>query len=423
MSRLPAVLGILAFLAAGALAAQGTTRVAERTDAVRVYLDCDERGCDREYLIEEVGFVNWMRDRADADVHLLVSTIPTGGGGTAYNVAFIGENRFAGVRDSLRYDSVPNEATDATRSGLARVIKLGLVRFVAGTSAARDLVVSYTKPAGGAKAVIRDPWNSWTYEVSADAFGNGEQSYGSLRVFSNLEANRVTEQWKAQVQLNNSYSASRYELTDGTFHNYQRSSVLTVGAGKSIGDHWGAAGFSTVGRSDFQNQRLSVFAAPALEYNIFPYSQANRRQLTILYLIGPRHFRYRDTTLYERTEESLVFQQLLVGLRAKQRWGSSNISLSASNYPTAPDFYKLSANGHVELQLVKGLSMRVGGYAARVNDQLYLQKGNLTDEERLVRQRSLATNYEYRFGAGVSYKFGSIYNTVVNPRFRTLGDG
>jgi hypothetical protein len=72
--------------------------------------------------------------------------------------------------------------------------------------------------------------------------------------------------------------------------------------------------------------------------------------------------------------------------------------------------------------VVKGLSMRLGGYAARVNDQLHLQKGDLTDEERLVRQRSLATNFEYFFSAGLSYRFGSIYNTVVNPRFRNLGN-
>ena len=106
----------------------------------------------------------------------------------------------------------------------------------------------------------------------------------------------------------------------------------------------------------------------------------------------------------------------------KQQWGSSNVSLSASSYPTQPDFYRLAMNGHVELQIVKGLSMRLGGFAARVNDQLYLQKGELTDEERLVRQRSLATNYEYFFSAGLSYAFGSIYNTIVNPRFRGLGN-
>ena len=29
----------------------------------------------------------------------------------------------------------------------------------------------------------------------------------------------------------------------------------------------------------------------------------------------------------------------------------------------------------------------------------------------------LATNYNYRFSVGVSYTFGSIYSSIVNPRF------
>lgn len=391
------------------------------TDAIRVYLDCQTRGCEPDYFIEQVGFVNWVRDRANADVHLLVTTIPTGGGGTEYTVAFLGANRFAGARDSLKYNMVPNEAVDATRSGLARIFRLGLVRFAAGTSVAKNIEIRYDKPKTTARAVIRDPWNYWTFGVSGDAYGNGEASYGSLYVFGQVEANRITEKWKTELSVNNSYNATRYELTDGTFYNYQRSLDGGTKIGRSIGSRWTVGGIVRAGRSDYQNQRLSLIAAPAVEYNLFPYAQATRRQLTFLYLTGPRRFRYRDTTLYDKLEETLLYQQLLVGLRTKQTWGSSNVSLSASNFPTKPDFYRLQADGNVELQIVKGLSLRLGGYAARVNDQLHLQKGNLSDDERLVRQRSLATNYEYFFNAGFSYTFGSIYNTIVNPRFRNLG--
>ena len=402
--------------------AQDSARVADRTDAVRVYLDCEERGCDREYFVEQVGFVNWVRDRADADVHLLVNTIGTGGGGTEYSIAFLGARRFAGARDSLRYNSVPNESQDATRSGLAKLFKVGLVRFAATTSVAKQLDIRYESPKSTARAAVRDPWNFWTFEVGGDAFGNGEASFKSMRVFGNVEANRITERWKTELKLNSSYRSTQYELTEGTFKDYQRSASAGAKVGKSISSHWTAGGFTSVGRSDYQNQRVSAIIAPAIEYDLFPYAQATKRQLTFLYLIGPRYFRYKETTLYDKLEESLLFHQLLVGLRTKQQWGSSNVSLTASSYPTQSEFYRLTMNGHVELQIVKGLSMRLGGYAARVNDQLYLQKGKLTDEERLVRQRSLATNYEYFFSAGMSYAFGSIYNTIVNPRFRNLGD-
>ncbi|HEX2457685.1 MAG TPA: hypothetical protein VHI99_28565 [Vicinamibacterales bacterium] len=40
---------------------------------------------------------------------------------------------------------------------------------------------------------------------------------------------------------------------------------------------------------------------------------------------------------------------------------------------------------------------------------------------RLNRQRELATSYQYDISFGISYSFGSIYNNIVNPRFRSAG--
>jgi hypothetical protein len=52
-----------------------------------------------------------------------------------------------------------------------------------------------------------------------------------------------------------------------------------------------------------------------------------------------------------------------------------------------------------------------------VNDQLYLVRGQLSDNQVIARQQALATNYRFFLNFGMSYTFGSIYNTVVNPRF------
>ena len=41
----------------------------------------------------------------------------------------------------------------------------------------------------------------------------------------------------------------------------------------------------------------------------------------------------------------------------------------------------------------------------------------MTDEEILLRQRELATSFQYFVSLGVSYTFGSIFSNVVNPRF------
>jgi len=40
-----------------------------------------------------------------------------------------------------------------------------------------------------------------------------------------------------------------------------------------------------------------------------------------------------------------------------------------------------------------------------------------TPEEVLLRLRELQSGYEVSFDIGLSYRFGSIFNNIVNPRF------
>ena len=53
---------------------------------INVFLDC--RGC-REVLLKEIGFVNFVRDMADAEVHLIITnrrTAPV----SQYQLSFLG---------------------------------------------------------------------------------------------------------------------------------------------------------------------------------------------------------------------------------------------------------------------------------------------------------------------------------------------
>ena len=63
---------------------------------LRVFLDCTE--CYPDYLRSEITFVDYVRDRTEADVHLLITRSSTGGGGREYNVELIGVGRFAGAQ-------------------------------------------------------------------------------------------------------------------------------------------------------------------------------------------------------------------------------------------------------------------------------------------------------------------------------------
>jgi len=62
------------------------TKGLERDAAVKVYLDC--LGCDTDFIKKEITFVNYVRDRIIADIHIFVTTQMTGSGGKEYSINF-----------------------------------------------------------------------------------------------------------------------------------------------------------------------------------------------------------------------------------------------------------------------------------------------------------------------------------------------
>src|SRR4029450_2412706 len=124
--------------------AAARTTAPDRQDTVRIFLDCPS--CDEQYVRTEVTFVDYVRDRTAADVHVLIKSQGTGGGGIEYTLKFIGLGRFRDIDNSLTF-SAPQTATfDERRRGLVSTLKLGLVRYVADTSVASRLTLKVEEP-------------------------------------------------------------------------------------------------------------------------------------------------------------------------------------------------------------------------------------------------------------------------------------
>jgi hypothetical protein len=156
---------------------------------------------------------------------------------------------------------------------------------------------------------------------------------------------------------------------------------------------------------------------PAIEYDLFPYSEATHRQLRALYSVGYRYSNYIDTSIYNLMSEHRFIQALSVAYQVQEKWGSINVSLSGSNY--LHDFSKNSVqlDGFLRIRLFKGLSISLNGEVAYINDRLNQRKGELTEAERLLRLKQQATSFEVGASLSINYTFGSIYSNVVNPRF------
>ena len=119
-------------------------------DALNLFFDCQGFGAcfDMDFFRREIPIVNWVRDRESSDVHVLVTTEFTGGGGFLYTMAFIGRGDFEGEDQELTVGTAGDATSDEQREAIAGRLKMGLVRYLAGTAAADQIVVSLGAPPG-----------------------------------------------------------------------------------------------------------------------------------------------------------------------------------------------------------------------------------------------------------------------------------
>jgi hypothetical protein len=418
---------------AGVVRAAAPDSTTLQSQAVRVFLDCQGRvrGCDRDFIVTDVNFVNWMRDRFDADVQILVSGLPNGGGGSENTITFIGRRKFEGMADTLVLNTLPNDPDDRIRRELARVFKLGLARYVAKSPIASRIQLAYVAPFGAQQqasaANLKDKWNLWTYSSNFNAFIRAEDQQQSVNGSLALSANRATEQWKLNVSVSGNLNKQRFEIPASsarpafTVSNEQRTYNANSLIVRSLSSHWSAGLKLGAGYSDFLNQDLALRLQPAVEYNVFPWTEQTRRQLTFLYNVGPNFYDYQRTTVFNEDTELRFSQQATASYVARQSWGSSNVSLDWINYLHDFNRHALTLSGNVDLRIGRGFSLNVGGSAARVNDQIYLPRAGNTEEEILLQRQALQTGFRITTNIGVRYTFGSIYNTIVNQRFSSLG--
>jgi hypothetical protein len=407
--------GIL-FMCFSATASASQTANVEKP--VRVFLDCQYE-CDMEFTRTEIPWVDHVRDRADADVHLLVTTRSTAASGREFTLTFIGLKEFASLTDTVEVVSLESDSQDARRRTVTEAIKRGLLRYAARRPGSEKLTVTYTATAGSSAAPRgRDRWNLWVFRTRADVYLNGEESSRSTQLYGSVSANRISPDWKANISVDGNYGENRFTFQDGSkFNSYSHGYGVRQLLVKSIGSQWSVGERSSISASTFQNTKLAFRVAPAVEYNFFPYKESTRRQLRLQYAIGTTHYRYEDTTIFNRLTETRGDHSLLASLDMRQQWGSISISVDGTALLDDPGKHSVNLNPEFDLRLVRGLSLNLFGYVSRLRNQLYLAKGGATDEEVLLRRRQLATSYQYFVGAGLSYTFGSIYNNVVNPRF------
>lgn len=405
---------------------------------LNLFFDCQTGGCrDLDYFRRFVPFVNWVRDREDAHVHMLITSQGTGGGGRLFTLDFISLRAALGDDQRLTVATAADATTDEQREALARRLALGLIQYVQGTAIAERLRVSLEEedslgaseaeepPAG---TQDDDPWDFWVFRVTANGNGNGQTTSSFLNWSGGLSANRTTEAWKINFSGRYFRNVQSFDFTDAdgatrTVEEKREDWSASSSLVRSVGERWAVGVRGNASSSTLLNQDLSIALRPGVEFNFFPYSQSSRKSLTLQYLIGPNHFRYAERTIFDQTAETRVRESLTGRLTLIEPWGRWSTSVNAAHYLHDLEKSSLTVSGNVNVRLFRGFSVNASANYSWIRDQLYLSAEGATAEQVLLRQRQLETSFRYFYSFGIEYRFGSIFNNVVNPRFGGGGGG
>lgn len=392
---------------------------------LKIFIDCRNTRCDLNFIRTEIFYVDFLLDRLSADVHILINSRGTGGGGRRYEMILFGQNGFEQIRDTIIYFEKPVTTLSESRLLLVQHLKLGLVPFLIKTKFTDGITILVERPDSTDEKNVRhttyDPWNYWVITLRGDGNVNGEKVYTSFGYNGNLSVSRVTEELKLGFSLYGSNNKTTYTFqTDTTTekfiaktNNYGLSHYLV----KSINNHW-SAGYETIFNSNtFSNFRRQLYTRLAIEYNIFPYRDINSRYLALSYGIITRFNHYYDSTIYNKLKETLLAHSLRMNLALNKKWGTINAGMSYHNFLKNWMLNSFTMNFSVNVRVTGGLSFYVFSSGGLVHDQVYLAKSGATQQEVLTRIRQLKSSYYFQNRFGVSYRFGSKLNNFINPRF------
>jgi hypothetical protein len=397
---------------------------------LKVFIDCSSTGCDMQHIRSEINIVDFLLDNTAADVHVLITSQETGSGGDEYHLIFFGQQYFKNYSDTLRFHTDPDVTEFEERDLLLKYIKTGLIPFIAKTGEAHNIEInlksSDTTDLGERNYLpTKDPWNAWVIRLGADGNFGADANYTNKYYSANISANKITENLKTGMSVYVSKNKSVFKFEDNgvtekfDVNNHDWSiNQYVVG---SLNTHLSWSYEFLYSQNTFSNNKGRAYIFAGGEYDIYPYSEVNNKLFTFSYGFTARRNTYFDTTIYNKTKEILYGHRATAYLSLNQKWGNAYAGITYHNYFKDWKLFNLGLDIYTNIRITGGLSFYIQAFGGLTRDQIYLVKGNATPEEVLARRRQLASGYNYFTNFGVSFRFGSKLNNVVNPRFDRSG--
>ena len=405
-----------------AIGSQGHSQSDSSIKSLKVFLNCSSYNCYSQYLKTQTTWVYFVQDQFVADVNLRINTLPTGSGGDAYQLIFEGQKGLNNLRDTIQFQTNAINTDNEIRDAVLQHVQLGLVRYAIYTHQHDGLRLASVdsldqNEIGIGSNPAEDPFNAWVFNLGLSNYSSGQKISNFFSTSANVSASQIKETHKTKILFYYNSSVNRYQYNGANSIYLRQEYNGYFFHTRSLNAHWSSGFFNRYTNSTYDNYRHSIANFLALEYNIYPYKESQTKQFTIAGYLGSLYNQYKDTTIYLRTHEWRPIAQLQTMCSFNQSWG--NIDGGISTIALMDDFrkYNTSLNLSVNARIYKGLSISLSGSFSFIRNQINLPKEDASLDLILLQQQVLATNYSYYYYTSINYRFGSIFNNVVNTRF------
>lgn len=386
-------------------------------DQVLLYIEGGD--LNDAYLRKQIPFVNFVREPQLSNVQVLITSVGNAAGADQLRISFIGHQSFKDKDIELKHVTQQHQTEMEIQQELVRLIRMGLMPYIAQTKARNSISLLYNAENKDTSRTEEkeDPWNFWVFEIGGDLWYEEEETQKEYMLSGSADFDRVTEKWRLRNNID--YDIRFREFTDDNniIQSTNQESEFNTSVVKSISDRWSGGFFVGWESSNFTNIKNSTYVSPAIEYNIFPWEEVDRREFTIAYSAGIQRNNYYRETIFGKMQENLLYERLYVQFEMIKPWGDMETRISASHYFHDINLNNIEINSQISFRITRYLFFDIEAGFEMIHDQLYLQKDEASLEDILLEQRKLATTYEFEFEIGFDIRFGSIYNNIINNRF------
>ncbi|WP_298367446.1 hypothetical protein [uncultured Lutibacter sp.] len=394
---------------------------------LKLFLDCDY--CDVSYIQQEsIKYFEFVRDQKYADVHIMVRTQTNGSGGFEHELEYFGKNYYEKAYNKHSFSTVPTNSFSENRDLMLQNIRMGSSIFLYKHYDRYESLIDYSsnnendsiskpKPVTVNNIESKDKWNSWVFSIGVNGGYSGQETSENSNFGVNFSMKRVTDKNKFLIRTSYDNRKSDYDYGDFKISSTNKTIDVNIYDAFSISNHWSVGAFLEGGRSTYANQKLYIKFKPAIEYSFFDYKQSATKQITLSYRVGGVNYNYDEKTIFNKDEEFLWEQSAELSGSVQQKWGSVNGSIMYDSYLNDSSLNAFNFRLSTNFRITSGLTFNISGDYAITKNQINLAGGDLSLDELLLSQKQVNSGYNFYTRVGLNFSFGSMFSSVINPRF------